>query len=74
MPAGIKTDMPNSTREWARREHTRAIENINWVITHLLRVCEVYSERHPEIAAPLYIIIKTLEEIQGMIQTSKNSF
>lgn len=66
--------MPNSTREWARREHDRAIENINWAHTHMLRVCDVYSETHPEIAGPLLTIVNILEEIQGMLRTSKNSF
>lgn len=66
--------MPNSTREWARREHTKAIDNINWAITHILRVAERYSEAHPEIAAPMLLIINCLEEIQGMLRTSKNSF
>jgi len=73
MPSAGHT-MPNSTREWARREHTKALGNIDWVVTHLLRVAEVYSEAHPEIAAPLLTIVNIAEELQGMIRNSKNSF
>lgn len=59
--------MPNSTREWARRELERAALLIDWVGTHVNRVEDKYRALHPEIADPCLLVLQLASEMQNLI-------
>ncbi len=59
--------MPRSTREWALRELTAAINNIDWADKHLLKVVDTYLDQHPEIAHPLSMITEVTESVKQLI-------
>jgi hypothetical protein len=59
--------MPNSTREWARRELERAADLIEWLGTHLNRVEERYRPEHPDIADPCLLAMQSAATLQEYI-------
>lgn len=63
--------MPNTERQWARREIDRAAENLNWAGTHLNRVEERYRALHPEIADPLIAAMQLISVAQEGIEAIK---
>jgi len=66
--------MPKSTREIAHRELKRAIGNIEWADTHLLRIADVYVDAHPEIAKPIALCSDLLDEVTKLIRQIQKSF
>ena len=73
-PGHTGDNMPNSTREWARREIRSATDNFDWANTHILRVADRYVDDHPEIAQPLALASDMIDELQKMLTSVKNSF
>lgn len=63
--------MPRNTREWARRKLDEAMNNLDWVATHLNHVATVYEKYHPEISNPLKLYIEGLSEIYVAINNVK---
>lgn len=64
--------MPRNTREWAHRKTDQAAENINWALTHIEEVRQLYQEQHPEVADPynevqklLVFSVELLDKIKG---------
>ncbi len=63
--------MPNTERQWARRELERAVLLIDWVGTHLNRVEDRYRALHPEIADPILACMAGLDKIQDLVSETR---
>lgn len=68
------TNMPRSTREWAKRKLKEAQNQLDWAATHLVAVHTVYEEDHPEIATPISLIVDTLKLLHEEITTIDKGF
>ena len=66
--------MPRNTREWAKRELDRAVQNLEWAGTHCYGVVEKYEADHKEVSSPLIEVLTVVEEIQTLIQKVRQSF
>lgn len=65
--------MPNTERQWARRELERAANMIEWCGAHCFRVEERYRALHPEIADPLHEAQVGLIAIQELIEKVRSA-
>jgi len=66
--------MPLSTRQWAHRKLEQAQGCTDWAIYHLTEVLERYEGAVPRVAAPLAVIIKTLDEVKKALARLEQSF
>lgn len=66
--------MPRNTREWAQRKLTMAGEGLDWPLTHLEEVREVYQEQHPEIGNSINLAQGAIIEVKKLIASIKTSF
>ncbi len=67
-------NMPRSTREWAKRKLTEAVQSLDWAVYHLCEVGQRYDEKHPEISDPILQIVTLCEELKQHIDTVNKSF
>lgn len=66
--------MPANTRQWSRRELEAATRNIEWAMEKVVKIADIYSTDHPEIATPLLIAIDTLSEVINLLRKTRSRF
>lgn len=65
--------MPGNVRQANKRELDRAMNNIDWAISHLYGIIEQYKELHPEVSDPLIEAGTGLFLIKDVIEKVKDS-
>jgi hypothetical protein len=60
-------------RGYYRQELMRAIDNLEWALTHIARVVEGYAEHHPEISERAREIGDIIVEVAELIKQLHDS-